>query len=207
MGVLPVAHRPRVHRPVAAVGVRSQSIPGHRGHRARVGAWAHPNRRAQADARHASSDHYDHPSGLADRHGCHVDHPSRHDWIHQRARPGYRSRHARRYPYHRRRAVDSVTHLVADDPIHLNRRRASPPGSDADHHPYVCFVETAPDPGDHHHPNGLCPFPSVSHAGCRARRHLATALIGEHIQRPRVILTLLRTQPSVSYSAINSTTT
>jgi hypothetical protein len=188
-----------------AVGARSRSIPGHQG---RQGHQGHQGHRAQADARHASSDHpSDHPSDLASRRGCRVGHPNRHDWSYQRARRGYRrSRRARRYPDHPRRGVDNATHRVTNDPIRLNRHRASPPGPDAGHHPYVCFVETAPDPGDHHRPNGLCPFPSVSHAGCRARRLLATALIGEHIQRPRVILTLLRTQPSVSYSAIGSTT-
>ena len=173
----PVAHRPRGLRPApVADDARSRSIPDHQDRRVRV--RAPPNRRAPADARHASSDRSGHRSGLADRPGFRAGHPSRHDWSYQRDRPGRRSRRVRRYPDHPRRAVDSVT------------RRASLPGPDADHHPYVCFVETAPDPGDHHRPNGLCPFPSVSHAGCRARRLLATAPIGEHIQRPRVILTL-----------------
>ena len=189
----PVAHRPRGLRPApVADDVRSRSIPVHQGRRAHV--KAPPNRRAPADARHASSDHSDHRSGLAVRHGCRVGHPSRRDWSYQRARPGYWSRRVRRYPDHPCRGVDSVIHRVTTGPIRLNHRRASLPGPDADHHPYVCFVETAPDPGDHHHPNGLIPFPSVSHAGCRARRLLAPAPIGEHIQRPRVILTLLRTR-------------
>ena len=200
-----VAHRPRGLRPApVADDARSQNSLGHQRHRAHV--RERPNRRAPADARPASSDHCGRRSGLAGRHGCHAGHPSRHDWSYQRAHPGYRSRRVRRYPDHPRRDVDNVTHRVTNDPIRLNRRRASLPGPVADHHPHVCFVETAPDPGDHHHPNGLIPFPSVSHAGCRARRLLALAPIGEHIQRPRVILTLLRTQPSVSYSAVTSTT-
>jgi hypothetical protein len=195
-----VAHLPRVPRPVA-VGVRN---PGSRGHHAH--ARGHPNPHGRAGVHPASSDHSGPPSGRASRRGCRVDRPSRHERSHQRARFCHRRRHAHRYPNHPRRAVDCVTRFVANDPIRSTRHRASPSGFDVDHHPHACFVETAPDPGDHHHPNGLCPCPSVSHAGCRARQLLAVALIGEHIQHPRVILTLSHTQPSVSYSANGSTT-
>lgn len=175
------------------------------GRRARV--RDHPSRRALVGDHLAVNGHQ---SGRVSRHDCREDHPMRRRVTNRRdARVRSKSHRARRHPNRsRHRGVDSASRRVGGDQFrrhhrcrhHRCRHHATPSGRLA-----ACFVETAPAPSDYHRPNGLCPFPSVSHAGCRARQLLAAALAGEHIQRPGMILTPSDTLPSVSYPTRHST--
>lgn len=146
----------------------------HLRHRAHHEA-AHPSRRARAGGHRASSDHRsDHRS---DHWSDRTNHRDHHEGL-----PSCRACHVRsirlvRYhPRIHRLGADYATHHAGSDPFRRPRH-----GNSSDRP-----AAAAPDPGDHRHPNGLCPFPSVSHARCRVRQFLAAPLADDHLQDIRV---------------------